>query len=59
MVWNVNVKKGLAWESGTWNGYDPEKGDVTIVNGHYSAMWTKTSGVWKIKSQLFVTLNES
>jgi len=54
----VNEKRGLAWESGIWNGYDPEKGDDSIVNGNYSAMWTKESGIWKIKSQLFVTINE-
>jgi len=54
----VNRKRGLAWESGIWNGYDPEKGDDSIVSGNYSAMWTKESGEWKIKSQLFVTLNE-
>jgi len=54
----VNEKRNLAWESGNWNGYDPEKGNDSIVNGNYSAMWTKESGVWKIKSQLFVTLAE-
>ena len=54
----VNEKRGLAWENGIWNGYDPEKGDSSIVNGNYSAMWTKESGNWKIKSQLFVTLSE-
>lgn len=54
----VNEKRGLAWENGIWNGYDPEKGEDSIVNGNYSAMWTKESGVWKIKSQLFVTLGE-
>jgi ketosteroid isomerase-like protein len=54
----VNEKRGLAWENGIWNGYDPEKGDNSIVNGNYSAMWIKESGVWKIKSQLFVTLGE-
>jgi ketosteroid isomerase-like protein len=55
----VNEKRGLAWENGIWNGYDPEKSDNSIVNGNYSAMWTKESGVWKIKSQLFVTLSEN
>lgn len=55
----VNEKRGLAWESGIWNGYNPNKGDNSIVNGNYSAMWTKESGVWKIKSQLFVTLDEN
>lgn len=54
----VNEKRGLAWENGIWNGYDPEKGDDSIVNGNYSAMWINESGVWKIKSQLFVTLGE-
>jgi len=55
----VNEKRGLAWENGIWNGYDPEKSDNSIVNGNYSAMWTKESGAWKIKSQLFVTLSEN
>ncbi|WP_375324529.1 YybH family protein [Flagellimonas sp. GZD32] len=54
----INEKRGLAWETGIWNGYDPEKSSESIVNGNYSAMWTKASGEWKIKSQLFVTLGE-
>ena len=54
----VNEKRGLAWESGAWSGYDPEISTVPIVGGKYSAMWTKASGVWKIKSQLFVTAGE-
>ena len=53
----VNEKKGLAWENGVWNGFDPVKADNSIINGNYSAMWTKESGIWKIKSQLFVTLD--
>lgn len=52
----VNEAKGLAWENGTWKGYDPEQGNLPIVGGKYAAMWTKASGVWLIKSQLFVTL---
>ena len=54
----VNEKRGLAWENGIWNGYNPEKGEDSIVYGNYSAMWTKESGIWKIKSQLFVTIDE-
>ncbi len=54
----VNEKRGLAWENGTWKGYDPDKDKDAIVGGNYSAMWTKASGAWKIKSQLFVTLEE-
>jgi ketosteroid isomerase-like protein len=53
----VNEKRGLAWENGIWNAYDPEKGNHSIINGNYSAMWTKESDGWKIKSQLFVSLN--
>lgn len=54
----VNEKRGLAWENGIWNAYDPEKGSEAIINGNYAAMWTKTSQGWKIKSQLFVSLDE-
>lgn len=54
----VNEKRNLAWENGIWNGYDPEKGNHSIINGKYSAMWTKASDGWKIKSQLFVSLKD-
>lgn len=53
---NVNEESKLAWESGTWKGYDPEQGKEVIVGGNYAAMWTKSSGKWLIKSQLFVSL---
>ena len=53
----VNEKRGLAWENGIWNAYDPEKGSQSIINGNYSAMWAKEADGWKIKSQLFVSLN--
>jgi hypothetical protein len=39
----VNKKRGLAWENGIWNAYDPEKGSYSIFNGNYSTMWTKES----------------
>ncbi len=52
----VNEVSGLAWETGTWKGYDPSKGTYSIVGGNYSAMWTRETGRWKIKSQLFVSL---
>lgn len=54
----INAKGGLAWENGTWNGYDPDRTEDPVINGKYSAMWTKASGNWKIKSQLFVSLDE-
>ena len=55
---SVNAIRGLAWETGIWKGYNPEKSEKPLINGNYSAMWTKESGGWKIKSQLFVTLDE-
>lgn len=51
----VNSKTNLAWETGNWKGYF-ENLEEPIVGGKYSAMWTKASGTWLIKSQLFVTL---
>lgn len=52
----VNSKTNLAWETGTWKGYRESTGEKAVVGGKYSAMWTKVSGTWLIKSQLFVTL---
>lgn len=54
----VNKKRKLAWERGSWKGYDPETSQEHIIHGEYSAQWTKESGVWKIRSQLFVTLGD-
>ncbi|WP_291783725.1 nuclear transport factor 2 family protein [Cecembia sp.] len=51
----VNSKTMLAWETGTWKGY-VEGADEAVVEGKYSAQWTKASGIWLIQSQLFVTL---
>lgn len=54
----ANEVNGLAWESGIWNGYhtDDQQESNSIVHGKYAAMWTLKSGEWKIKSQLFVSL---
>lgn len=54
----VNADRGLAWETGIWKAYNPDEGDGPLINGNYAAMWTKESGAWKIRSQLFVTLDE-
>lgn len=54
----VNENRKLAWEQGSWKGYDPERSQEPVVHGEYSAQWTKESGDWKIRSQLFVTLGE-
>lgn len=53
----VNETLGLAWEQGTWKGHDSRNNNKITNSGNYSAMWTKVSGTWLIKSQLFVTLN--
>jgi ketosteroid isomerase-like protein len=53
---SVNNALGLAWETGAWKGFDPGIKETAVVGGNYSAMWTRESGQWKIKSQLFVTL---
>ena len=55
---SVHAIRGLAWETGIWNAYNPDEGDGPLINCNYSAMWTKESGNWRIKSQLFVTLDE-
>lgn len=52
----VNPERGLAWERGTWKGYDSEKGDTATTGGRYAAQWTKANGEWRIRSELFVTL---
>ena len=54
----VNQDAGLAWESGTWKGYNPDTGNEPVVAGKYAAQWTKHSGGWKIKSELFVMLSK-
>lgn len=52
----VNAATGLAWETGTWKGYDPDRGTDPVAGGRYAAQWTRASGTWKIKSELFVAL---
>jgi hypothetical protein len=51
----VNPETQLAWETGTWKGYE-EGSSESVVGGKYSAQWVKKSGTWKMQSQLFVTL---
>jgi len=51
----VNTKNKLAWETGTWKGYYEDSVEP-VVGGKYSAQWTKASGTWLIRSQLFVAL---
>jgi len=55
----VNENRGLAWEVGVWHGYENtyQNGSDPVYHGNYAAQWIKISEVWKIQSQLFVTLN--
>ncbi len=52
----VNESQGLAWETGTWQMYNRDRSKPSTTRGKYSAMWTRESGTWLIKSELFVTL---
>ncbi len=47
----ISKNDSLAWETGKWlakNSYSN--------GGNYSAMWIKRHEIWKIKSELFVSL---
>ena len=52
----INQTKDRAWETGTWKGFRPKTPDWNAPGGRYSAMWIKTAGSWKIRSELFVQL---
>jgi len=52
----VNQELGLAWETGSWKGYKREDDGTPFAGGKYSAMWSRESGSWLIKSELFVAL---
>jgi len=41
----------LAWESGTWTGINTKS-----KGGTYAAMWSKQDNIWKLQSELYVTL---
>ncbi len=42
----------LAWESGTWTGMNTKS-----KGGNYAAMWRKQDNIWKLQSELYVTLS--
>jgi ketosteroid isomerase-like protein len=42
----------LAWETGTWKGMNTKS-----KGGNYAAMWNKQDNIWKLQSELFVTLS--
>ena len=42
----------LAWEKGTWTGMNTKS-----KGGNYAAMWSKQDDIWKLQSEMFVTLS--
>lgn len=46
----------LAVEHGTWVGTRSTPDGIEHKGGQYTASWKKVDGVWKIRSELFVTL---
>ncbi|WP_420146762.1 YybH family protein [Spirosoma sp.] len=47
----------LAAEQGHWTGRFQRSDGIQIITGTYLAMWRKTTEGWKIRSELFVSLN--
>ena len=41
----------LAWENGSWTGVNTKS-----KGGNYAAMWSKQDNIWKLQSELYVTL---
>jgi len=52
----INKNAGLAWETGNWKAIRSKTVNWNEIGGNYSAMWREIDGIWKIRSQLFVTL---
>jgi hypothetical protein len=46
----------LAFETGKWIGLKTNDKNPKWLGGNYSAMWLKRNGIWKLRSELFVTL---
>lgn len=52
----IDASQLLGFESGTWVGEWTTPAGPLRTGGRYSASWSKASGSWKIRSELFVTL---
>ena len=46
----------LGFETGTWVGTWTTPAGPLRTGGRYSASWSKGSGAWRLRSELFVTL---
>ena len=58
-VIRISNNDTLAWEKGTWKGYRTDRRSVNNAGGNYAAMWCKRNGVWKTRSELFVSLTSN
>lgn len=52
----LSASDPLAWEEGEWVGTWTLPEGEHRSGGRYAAQWRKVDGVWKIHSELFVTL---
>ena len=52
----ISASGNRAWETGSWEGYNPGDKGWKRPRGNYSAMWIRTDDHWKIHSELFVQL---
>lgn len=52
----LNPNWGLASENGNWFEYWVENGDMTVLTGTYTAMWSKLDSDWYLKAEVFVPL---
>jgi ketosteroid isomerase-like protein len=56
-VIQVSAVRPLAAERGTWSRRWTSKKGRGEMRGSYMAMWQKTNGTWRIRSELFVLLS--
>ncbi len=52
----VSRRYPLAAETGEWVGTWMTDDGAVRTGGHFTAMWRKVDGVWKVRSELFVAL---
>jgi ketosteroid isomerase-like protein len=52
----IATSRLLGFETGTWVGTWTTPAGPLRTGGRYSASWSKASGAWKLRSELFVTL---
>ncbi len=53
----VGADRSFASERGTWIGRWTAAGQPVEVHGEYQAMWRRSDGRWRIRSELFVAFD--